>query len=62
MSELRGPGQPSSWLTRRLETSCILVPSLYIGDKYAALFHCPTMVQFFWQDDVIGVARLYPNL
>ena len=29
----------------------------YIRDKYAALFHCSTMVQSFWQDDLIGVAK-----
>ena len=29
----------------------------HIRDKYAHLFHCSTMVQFFWQDDMIGVAK-----
>ena len=29
----------------------------YIRDQYAALFHCSTMRQFFWQDDMSGVAK-----
>ena len=29
----------------------------YIRDKYATLFRCSTMRQFFWQDDLIGVAK-----
>ena len=29
----------------------------YIGDKFASLFHCHTVKQFFWQDDIVGVAQ-----
>ena len=28
-----------------------------VRDKYASLFPCATMVQFFWQDDLLGVAK-----
>jgi hypothetical protein len=28
-----------------------------IRDKYPSLFQCPTMLQFFWQADLIGVTK-----
>ena len=29
----------------------------HIRDQYASLFHCSTMKQFFWQDDIVSVAK-----
>jgi hypothetical protein len=29
----------------------------HIRDQYASLFHCSTMKQFLWQDDIVSVAK-----
>ncbi len=50
---LCGPGSLGD--EKHLVFECPLLQ--HIRHKYAALFHCPTMKQFFWQEDLISVAK-----
>ena len=35
----------------------MLTPGGGFSNKYPSLFQCPTMLQFFWQADLIGVTK-----